>query len=55
MDDKRFYRNLKRIVKKSGNRKRRIFLKNFDANIEDFDFGEDNSQSLNKKTKGKKK
>lgn len=47
MDDKRFYRNLKKHVKKTGNRKRRRFLKDFSANPEDFDFGADESSAFN--------
>jgi hypothetical protein len=40
-NEKRFLRTLKRDIKRTGNRKRRRFLKNFDAAVEDFDFGRD--------------
>ena len=47
MDDKRFLRKLKRQIKKSGNRKRRRFLKNSDAYADDFEFGWDRSNLMN--------
>lgn len=52
--DKRFYRNLKRSVKKDGNKKRRAFFKqNLVENPEEahlcdeFDFGDLNSKQFN--------
>lgn len=53
-DDKRFYRKLKKQVKKIGNRKRRATLKKqlednpTEAHWDEFDFGATSSQSLNK-------
>jgi hypothetical protein len=47
MDDKRFYRNLKKHVKKVGNRKRRRYLKDLDSHSLDFEFGADHSATLN--------
>jgi hypothetical protein len=53
MDDKRFYRELKRNIKKTGNRKRRQFLKRAlaehpdDAHEDAYDFGRDSSALLN--------
>ena len=46
-DYKRFLRKLKRDVKKAGNRKRRRYLKDADANPEDFNFGRDRSAVMN--------
>ena len=46
-DDKRFLRQLKKQVKKQGNRKRRRFLKDPYAHPDDFDFGGDCSESMN--------
>jgi len=46
-DYKRFLRKLKRDVKKAGNRKRRRYLKDVDANPEDFTFGRDRSAVMN--------
>jgi hypothetical protein len=48
-DEKRFLRTLKREIKRTGNRKRRRFLKNFDAAAEDFDFGRDRSDVMNER------
>ena len=47
MDDKRFYRKLKQEVKKTGNRKRRRFLKDVSADPGDFEFGSAESSAFN--------
>lgn len=47
MDDKRFYRKLKQEVKKTGNRKRRRFLKDLSADPGDFEFGSAESSAFN--------
>jgi hypothetical protein len=47
MDDKRFYRELKQQVKKTGNRKRRRFLKDVSADPGDFEFGSAESSAFN--------
>jgi hypothetical protein len=39
MDDKRFLRKLKRDIKRSGNRKRRRYLKDIATDPGDFRFG----------------
>ena len=54
-DDKRFLRELKRDIKKTGNRKRRRFLKNIDTAPEDFDFGRDRTDVMNERPKQKPK
>ena len=46
-DDKRMLRKLKREVKRRGNKQRRRFLKDVDADADRFDFGRNCSQSLN--------
>ena len=46
-DDKRRLRQLKRDIKKQGNRKRRRFYKDISAAADDFDFGLDSSRLLN--------
>jgi hypothetical protein len=52
-DDKRFYRDLKRQIKKTGNKKARSFFKKqLDDNPEEaqwaeYDYGHDQSSSLN--------
>jgi len=46
-DDKRRLRELKRRIKKTGNRKRRRFLKDVGTEPEDFDFGLDRSRLMN--------
>jgi hypothetical protein len=48
-DEKRFLRELKRSVKKSGNRKRRRYLKDVAAEPEDFSFGRDRTDVMNEK------
>jgi len=68
-DDKRFYRQLKKQIKKTGNKKRRRFYKeNLENNPAEthqntYDYGHDQSSALNghdgpnrkRKTKPKKK
>ena len=46
-DDKRFLRGLKREIKQAGKRKLRRYLKNVDANADDFDYGCDRSDIMN--------
>jgi len=46
-DDKRLLRKLKREIKKAGNRKRRRYLKDVDAQPDDFAFGRHRSDVLN--------
>jgi hypothetical protein len=46
-DDKRRQRQLKRDVKRTGNRKRRRYLKDVEADPEDFDFGRNKSEVMN--------
>jgi len=55
MDDKRFYRQLKQQVKKTGNRKRRHFLKNLSVDPGDFDFGSAESSAFNGRDGKRKK
>jgi len=50
-DEKRFLRELKRDIKKAGNRKRRRFLKDVSASPEDFDFGRDRTDVMNERPK----
>jgi hypothetical protein len=51
--DKRFYRKLKRDVKRAGNKRRRQYLKRDlannpeEAHTSEFDFGSDSSATLN--------
>ena len=52
-DDKRFLRELKRTVKKTGNRKRRRYLKNVAAAADDFSFGRDRTDVMNEKPRKK--
>lgn len=47
MDDKRFYRELKQQVKKTGKRKMRRFLKDVGSDPDDFVYGSDQSSALN--------
>lgn len=47
MDDKRFYRKLKQEVKKTGNRKRRRFLKDVSVDPGEFEFGSAESSAFN--------
>jgi hypothetical protein len=53
-DDKRFLRELKRDIKKTGNRKRRRFLKNIDTTPDDFDFGRNRTDVMNERPKVKR-
>ncbi len=46
-DDKRFLRQLKRQIKRDGNRKRRRYLKNLDVDANEFEFGRDSSEVMN--------
>ena len=52
-DEKRFLRELKRTVKKAGNRKRRRYLKDVAAEAEDFSFGRDRTDVMNEKPRQK--
>ena len=52
-DEKRFLRELKRTVKKAGNRKRRRYLKDVAAAAEDFSFGRDRTDVMNEKPRKK--
>ena len=47
VDDKRLLRNLKRQVKRVGNKKRRRFLKDLAAEPGDFEFGANRSDVMN--------
>ena len=59
-DDKRAYRNLKREIKKVGNRKRRQHLKRAlnanpeEAAYDEFGFGRDSSATLNGNERGQR-
>ena len=46
-DQKRQMRQLKRDLKRSGNRQRRRYLKNVEAEADEFDFGRRRSNLLN--------
>ncbi len=46
-DDKRFLRSLKRQIKQAGNRTLRRYLKDIDADVNDFDYGRDRSDTMN--------
>jgi hypothetical protein len=46
-NEKRFLRTLKRDIKRTGNRKRRRFLKDIEASPEDFDLGRDRTDVMN--------
>ena len=48
-NEKRFLRTLKRDIKRTGNRKRRRFLKNIDTSPEDFDLGRDRTDVMNER------
>ena len=48
-NEKRFLRTLKRDIKRTGNRKRRRFLKNIDVSPEDFDLGRDRTDVMNER------
>ena len=46
-DDKRFLRRLKRDIKRVGNRQRRRYLKDVDADPREFDFGRNRTDVMN--------
>ncbi|MEX0728156.1 MAG: hypothetical protein WD065_17935 [Planctomycetaceae bacterium] len=48
-DDKRLMRMLKRDVKRVGNKMRRRFMKDIEAEPEDFDFGRNRSDVMNER------
>jgi hypothetical protein len=52
-NEKRFLRTLKRDIKRTGNRKRRRFLKNIDASPDDFDLGRDRTDVMNERPRAK--
>jgi len=52
-NEKQFLRNLTRDIKRTGNRKRRRFLKNIDASPEDFDLGRDRTDVMNERPREK--
>ena len=52
-NEKQFLRNLKRDIKRTGNRKRRRFLKNVAAAPEDFDLGRDRTDVMNERPREK--
>ena len=54
-NEKQFLRNLKRDIKRTGNRKRRRFLKNIDVSPEDFDLGRDRTDVMNERPREKPK
>ena len=54
-NEKRFLRTLKRDIKRTGNRKRRRFLKNIDTSPEDFDLGRDRTDVMNERPREKPK
>ena len=55
MDDKRFFRNLKKEVKRDGNRKRRRFLKDLSTDPGDFEFGSAEYSTFNGRDGKRKK
>jgi hypothetical protein len=52
-NEKRFLRSLKRDIKRTGNRKRRRFLKNVEATPGDFDLGRDSTDVMNERPREK--
>ena len=54
-NEKRFLRTLKRDIKRTGNRKRRRFLKNIDVSPEDFYLGRDRTDVMNERPREKPK
>jgi hypothetical protein len=48
-DDKRFLRRLNRDIKRVGNRQRRRYLKDVDADPRDFDFGRNRTDVMNER------
>jgi hypothetical protein len=53
-DEKRFLRELKRTIKKAGNRKRRRYLKDATAESDDFSFGRDRTDVMNEQPRRSK-
>lgn len=54
MDDKRYYRILKRQLKKAGNKKLRQHLKDPENDMADFDYKGNKSSALNGRNRKKK-
>jgi hypothetical protein len=52
-NEKRFLRTLKRGIKRTGNRKRRRFLKNVHVAPEDFDLGRNRTDVMNERPREK--
>ena len=52
-NEKRFLRTLKRDIKRTGNRKRRRFLKKIDTSPEVFDLGRDRTDVMNERPREK--
>jgi hypothetical protein len=52
-NEKRFLRNLKRDIKRAGNRQRRRFLKNVDASPDDLDLGRNRTDVMNERPREK--
>ena len=52
-NEKRFLRTLKRDIKRTGNRKRRRFLKNIYVSPADFDLGRDRTDVMNEQPREK--
>ena len=48
-DDKRYLRQLKRDIKKAGNRKKRRYLKDPSADPDDFEYGRKRSDVMNER------
>jgi hypothetical protein len=48
-DDKRLLRQIKREIKRAGNRKRRRYLKDVTAEADDFSYGQKRSDVMNEK------
>ncbi|MFO0869606.1 MAG: hypothetical protein U0935_11795 [Pirellulales bacterium] len=49
MDEKRQLRQLKRDLKRAGNRKKRRYLKDLEAHPDDFDYGRKRSEVMNER------
>lgn len=54
-NEKRELRQLKREIKKAGNRKLRRYLKDVEADPDDFDYGRKRSDVMNEQPRGKPK
>lgn len=52
-NEKRFLRTLKRDIKRTGNRRRRRFLKNINVSPEDFDLSRDRTDVMNERPREK--